>query len=145
MGILRQDLSNRIELHLLKDDRAESVDLAKEHPDIVARLTKLVLDWNATLPKEPDPTCISTTDRINLSSKSNPPNAAATNALAMSAVNLAKAFNRMDTNKDGVLTFEEYIKGMKNSPGTASEFEQRFKRFDKDGNGTMTREEFTIR
>ncbi|MCY2977456.1 MAG: sulfatase-like hydrolase/transferase [Planctomycetota bacterium] len=143
--LVTTDDANRIELHQLKDDRAESVDLAKEHPDIVARLTKLVLDWNATLPIEPDPTCISTTDRSNLSSKSKPPNAAGTTALAMSAENLAKAFHRMDTNKDGVLTFEEYIKGMKNSPGTASEFEQRFKRFDKDGNGTLTREEFTIR
>ncbi len=69
----------------------------------------------------------------------------ATTRPTISAENLSIAFDRMDTNKDGVLTFEEYIKGMKNSPGpgTASEFEQRFNHFDKDGNGTLTREEFT--
>ena len=48
------------ELHNLKSDRAEDVahDQSKAHPEIVARLTKLALDWNATLPTTPDPTCI---------------------------------------------------------------------------------------
>ena len=57
------DDAKRIELHRLSDDRAESTDVAKAHPDIVARLTKLVFDWKATLPKQPDAACISATDR----------------------------------------------------------------------------------
>jgi hypothetical protein len=44
-------------------DRAESKDVAKEHPEIVARLSKLAPEWKATLPEQPDPSCISKTSR----------------------------------------------------------------------------------
>ena len=55
------------ELHNLKSDRAEDIakDLSKTHPEIAARLTKMVLDWNATLPTEPDPTTIRSRSRRN--------------------------------------------------------------------------------
>jgi len=33
-------------------------DLSKTPPEITARLTKMVFDWNATLPTEVDPTCV---------------------------------------------------------------------------------------
>lgn len=51
--------AQRVELHHLINDRAESKDLSKEHPEIVARLTKLALDWKATLPDKPNPDNIS--------------------------------------------------------------------------------------
>ena len=51
--------AKRLELHQLIDDRAESKDAAKDHPDIVERLSKLALDWKSTLPEKPDPACIS--------------------------------------------------------------------------------------
>lgn len=51
--------AKHVELHQLVGDRAESKDSAKEHPELVARLSKLVLDWKATLPKGPNPDCIS--------------------------------------------------------------------------------------
>ncbi len=51
--------AKRVELHHLINDRAEAKDVAKEHPDIVARLSKLALDWKATLPEKPNPECIS--------------------------------------------------------------------------------------
>ncbi len=51
--------AKRVELHQLIGDRAEAHDSAKEHPEIVAHLTKLALDWKATLPKKPNPDCIS--------------------------------------------------------------------------------------
>jgi N-acetylgalactosamine-6-sulfatase len=51
--------AKRVELHHLIHDRAEAVDVAKDHPDIVARLAKLALDWKATLPVAPNPECIS--------------------------------------------------------------------------------------
>jgi N-acetylgalactosamine-6-sulfatase len=51
--------AKRVELHQLVNDRAEAKDVAKEHPEIVARLSKLVLDWKATLPEKPNPECIS--------------------------------------------------------------------------------------
>ncbi|MEO6788710.1 MAG: sulfatase-like hydrolase/transferase, partial [Chthoniobacteraceae bacterium] len=54
------DDAKRVELHRLTEDRAEANDVAKEHPDIVARLSKLVLDWKATLPTKPNPECLTT-------------------------------------------------------------------------------------
>lgn len=48
----------RVELHQLANDRAEAKNVAKEHPEIVARLSRLALDWKATLPATPDPSCI---------------------------------------------------------------------------------------
>ena len=53
--------AKRVELHRLTDDRAEAADVAKDHPDIVARLTRLALDWKATLPEKPNPECLTTT------------------------------------------------------------------------------------
>jgi dienelactone hydrolase len=43
------DDATRVKLHRLTKDRAESKDVSKDHPDIVARFTKLALDWKATL------------------------------------------------------------------------------------------------
>ena len=51
--------AKRLELHQLINDRAEANDVAKDHPDIVARLSKLALDWKASLPEKPNPDCIS--------------------------------------------------------------------------------------
>ncbi|HQZ28099.1 MAG TPA: sulfatase-like hydrolase/transferase [Verrucomicrobiales bacterium] len=48
-------------------------------------------------------------------------------------------FNRWDTNKDDILTLEEYLKGQ-----TGENLEQRFKNFDKNGDGTVSREEYVI-
>ena len=44
----------------------------------------------------------------------------------------------MDTNHDGMLTSEEYIAGLKG----AANLDQRFKNFDKNGDGKLRREEF---
>lgn len=51
--------AQRVELHHLFNDRAESKDVAPQHPAIVERLTKLALAWKATLPDKPSPECIS--------------------------------------------------------------------------------------
>ena len=51
--------AKRVELHQLTNDRAEAKDCAKEHPEIVERLSKLALEWKSTLPGEPNPECIS--------------------------------------------------------------------------------------
>ena len=57
--LVMADDAKRVALHKITNDRSETIDLAKEHPDIVARLTKLALQWKATLPTAPDPSCIS--------------------------------------------------------------------------------------
>lgn len=135
------DDAKRVELHRMGDDRAESADVAKENPEIVARLTRLVLDWKATLPSKPDAACISTVDRSDI--KPTPPKRgknAATTPLASKVTPeiRAKAFTRWDTNKDGILTLDEYKAGLKGEDNV----EARFMNSDKDGDGKLTREEF---
>ena len=48
----------RAELYNLKESYKQDkpMDKAAEHPEIVARMTKMAIEWNATLPTEPDPT-----------------------------------------------------------------------------------------
>ncbi len=126
----------RVELHNLKLDRAEDIskDQSKEHPEIVARLKKLALDWNATLPTKADPSCLAkpqASEPKKLSEEAVPTSAA-------SAKDRNIPFNRWDTNKDGFLSLEEYQTGSKNGTG----IEGRFKRFDKNGDGKVSREEF---
>lgn len=119
----------RAELYRLTEDRAEATNVAKDHPDIVARLKKLALDWKATLPAKPNPECLTTVPDTR---KTSPPQTAATSGTR------AKAFARWDTNKDDALTLDEYKAGLKNQDN----FEARFKNFDKNGDGKLTREEF---
>ena len=94
----------RVELHRLTEDRAEAKDVAKEHPDIVARLKKLALAWKATLPAKPNPECLSTQPSSVKPTKSEtaPKDSAVTPKVR------AKSFDRWDTNKDGILTLDEY-------------------------------------
>ncbi len=132
------DDAKRVELHRLNADRAESADLAKENPETVARLTKLVLEWKATLPAKPDPACISVADRTDAKPRPKQRGKVAETPVKKPAVDRAKAFERMDTNKDGVLSVEEYQAGLKG----AANLEQRFKNFDKNGDGKLSREEF---
>ena len=124
----------RVELHRLTDDRAETADVAKDHPEIVARLTKLALNWKATLPAKPKPECLSTQTigERPVEAKSAPKGSAVTPEVR------AKAFERWDTNKDGFLTLDEYKAGLKGQEN----LDQRFKTFDKNGDGKVTREEF---
>jgi N-acetylgalactosamine-6-sulfatase len=63
----------RAELYNIPADRAEAKDVAQGHPEIVARLTKLAQDWQATLPTQPDRACISKVDRAKRSSQKKEP------------------------------------------------------------------------
>lgn len=53
--------AERVELHNLSSNRAEhaTADESKAQSEIVAPLSKLALDWYATLPTEADPSCLS--------------------------------------------------------------------------------------
>ena len=51
--------TSRAELYNEADDRPEKHDVAASHPEIAARLSKLVLDWKATLPTSPPAGCMS--------------------------------------------------------------------------------------
>ncbi len=53
----------------------------------------------------------------------------------------ARAFARWDTNRDDILTLDEYRAGLKGQEN----LEARFRNFDKNGDGKLTREEFVGR
>ncbi len=126
--------AKRAELHNLAKDRAEAKNLAKDHPEIVARLTKLVLDWKATLPEKPNPDCLTTApDPVKPS-----PRKPGAKGSVVTPEARAKAFGRWDTNKDGFLTLDEYKAGLKGQDN----LEARLKNFDKNGDGKVSREEF---
>ena len=126
--------AKRVELHRLTDNRTESADVAKDHPEIVARLTKLALDWKATLPEKPNPDCHSKQaievkpDAKKLGVKTS----------GVTPEVRAKAFGRWDSNHDDYLTLDEYKAGLKDQDN----IESRFKNFDKNGDGKVSREEF---
>lgn len=56
---LVRNSEGRVELYRLPIDRAESRDLAEQHPEIVQRLRDMLDEWKDSLPTEIDPTTIS--------------------------------------------------------------------------------------
>jgi len=56
--------AGRVSLHRLPEDRTEARDVAAENPAIVARLSRLALDWRATLPSAPPADCFAPADQI---------------------------------------------------------------------------------
>ena len=132
--LVMMDDTKRVELHDLTHDRAEATDVSQDHPDIVARLSKLALEWKATLPTAPNPECLS---KQSIADKPTSPKPAAKGSKVTPEVR-AKAFTRWDTNKDDILTLDEYKTGLKGQDN----LEARFKSFDKDSDGKLTREEF---
>jgi N-acetylgalactosamine-6-sulfatase len=99
--LVMTDDGKRLELHRLSADRAEAADVAKKHPELVARLMKLALEWKATLPEKPNPECLTAApDPVQTS----PPKSAAKGTTPQVR---AKAFTHWDTNKDGLLTLDE--------------------------------------
>lgn len=130
--LLMTSAADRLELHRLTDDRAEQNDVAKDHPAIVERLTKLALAWKATLPTEPNPECLT---KIAVTEKNAP---ATKPGKGVTPEVRARAFVRWDTNKDQRLTLDEYKTGLKGE----DDLENRFHRFDKNADGLLTREEF---
>ncbi|MFK7911085.1 MAG: sulfatase [Akkermansiaceae bacterium] len=51
--------SDFIELYNIAADPYEKKDLKAGNPDVVVRMIKMLADWKATLPSEPDETCFS--------------------------------------------------------------------------------------
>ncbi len=67
--LMLTDDAKRGELHRIPDDCAEAVDLAGQYPEVVSRLTRLALEWKETLPKQPDPACISKENPVSSKAK----------------------------------------------------------------------------
>ena len=122
----------RVELYRIPADHGEQQDLSRMEPAVVQRLTKLALDWAATLP--PD------SQRERLASRETSQPTPQKSAAPATRASRAAALKRWDTNGDGQLTLEEYSKGL-----ARPDAEQRFRRFDTDSNGLVSREEFVGR
>ena len=131
--------ADRVELHDLSSDRAEDAgrDQSKAHPEIVTRLSKLALEWYASLPKEVDPSCVSKTRGGELK-KSGENLEAPKPSVTAPTKDRSIPFNRWDTNKDGFLTLDEYKAGQTGGEN----LDARFKNFDKNSDGKLSREEF---
>lgn len=116
---------SRVELHDLATDRAEQNDVAKQQPDVVARLTRLALDWKASLPAAPDPACIAKTE-------------AAKPAAHKSNQSRGAIFDQKDKDHNGALSLAEYLDRFPDQ----AEGRRRFPTFDADHDGSLTRDEF---
>lgn len=49
----------RFELYNVVEDRAETKELSRKHPELIARMAQALTAWKETLPTKPDPACIS--------------------------------------------------------------------------------------
>lgn len=116
---------SRIELYDALNDRGQTMNVAGAQPERVKEMSNTILAWYDTLPP------IAGTSKPKTVKK---PAAAAMNP----GTNRAGAFERWDTKEDNLLTLDEYRKGLSNSTNA----EQRFKKFDRNGDGKLTREEF---
>jgi N-acetylgalactosamine-6-sulfatase len=74
--LLMDRQGGRRELYHLSEDRAEAREVGAAHPEIVDRLTRLAMEWRATLPKQPNPAfCATQTPKrpkLREKSKANP-------------------------------------------------------------------------
>jgi len=121
-------LTNRdggqVELYDIPSDPAETTNLAAAHPEVVARLTRLALDWKATLPPGEEKPLPRPKPQGKKQGKPAPDRAA--------------MFKAKDTNHDGKLTLEEYLHKFPDE----AEGRRRFPTFDTNKDGVLTEEEF---
>jgi N-acetylgalactosamine-6-sulfatase len=57
--LVMDERAKRRELYRVVEDRAEAQEISGQHIETVERLTKMALDWKASLPAAPDPACCS--------------------------------------------------------------------------------------
>ena len=127
----------QVELYNVVKDRAETKELSQQHPEVIARMTQALTAWKATLPKTPNPDCVS--KDLGTGSEERSQETESPKPTTKAPVRDRNGpFNRWDTNKDGSLSLEEYS----TDPEKSAESEARFKRFDRNNDGKVSREEF---
>lgn len=107
-----------LELYDYEADPAETKNLAAEQPEVVASLRKLLAQHPEAKPQ--------------IGSKPTPA------AEKKPVHDRGKMFDQRDKNKDGKLTMEEFLLQQPDP----DEAPKRFPKFDADGNGTLSRDEF---
>ncbi len=133
----------RAELYNIAESPDESRDVAKDHPDIVKRMTELAMNWHQSLPASPArETLIKTgksVDVINAERKQSqgaPTTKPSNNTPART--DRAKIFKSKDKNGDQRMSLEEYLDKFPDQ----AEGKKRFPTFDTNQDGVLTEEEF---
>ena len=121
--LLIDENGERTELFHIEQDREQSNDLAEKRTDVVARMKKQLDAWKESLPPDPVP-------KSSPEKKKKPP----------PKPDRAAAFQKKDLDENGELTLEEYLH---NFP-EPEKVKDRFPRFDKNGDGVLSREEFVF-
>lgn len=129
--LILDETKNRAELYDVVADRTQSKNLAETQPETVKTMRAAMDAWLATLPEKIDPAMqTKTTPRT--------PPGQATKPASVPPETRMLAFKKWDKNKDGVLTLEEYRKGLTQKEHA----ESRYRNFDKNQDGRLTQEEF---
>lgn len=139
--LILDESKSRIELFDVVDDRAQANNLAAANPDRVHQMRTDIDEWFATLPKKIDPELQTKVSQRSAAAKASPQvnerGARKLNAAELAQVR-ARAMQRWDKDRDGKLSLTEYRNGLSKK----SDAEQRFKRFDANGDGELTRQEY---
>ncbi len=121
------------QLYNIPKDAGEEHDVAAANPEIVKSLTAKALAWVQTLPPSPARDAVAVTGKPQDAPKKS------ASATGKPPLDREKIFGQWDTDKDGVLSLQEYKAGFKRD----AEFAERFKLFDRNADGTLSREEFS--
>ena len=125
------------ELYDLPKDLSEQRNLAVENPDVVKALIAKAIAWTKTLPPSKARDHVAATNEPQDTPRKQPAKARQA-ANGKPPLDRVAAFKQKDTNHDGQLTLEEYLK---NFPDQA-EGRRRFPTFDANKDGVLSEDEF---
>lgn len=130
--LFAQHDGSRVELYDIPRDPAETRNRAADNPAVVSNLLARLLAWQAALPPSEA--------RVRAAASGQPvdavrPPRAPTGAAAMER---RAMFRKKDTDGDGKLRLDEYLRGFPDE----AEGRRRFPTFDSDKDGVLTEDEF---
>ncbi len=126
----------RLQLYNVVADPSEQRDVLAEQPVLAEHLKKRLLAWSSGLPASGAREKLMA-EGLGISDAAAAKKTDGRSGPKATAVVRAAAMKRWDTDQDGQLTLDEYRTGLKQPDA-----EQRFQRFDANGDGRLTREEF---